>query len=106
MYCGRRPGLPHKEDGRWEHNLGVSGVLMQQHSSLRLRLGRGRRAAATRAETGLLQLQEIKRQQETAARTRQFLQEHPELVLGQGGGSSPSAPSRPAPWLALLALAP
>ena len=39
------------------------------------------------AETGLLQLQEMKRQQETAARTRQFLQEHPELVLGQGGGS-------------------
>ena len=39
-------------------------------------------------ETRLLELAELKREQETAARTREFLQAHPEILMGQGGGST------------------
>ena len=43
-------------------------------------------------QTGLLELAALTRQQETAARTRQALQENPGLVLG-GGGSTLASPA-------------
>jgi hypothetical protein len=57
----------------------------------------------TDASTGLLRLAEMKRQQETEARLRQFYQQHPDAALGPEAGSVlgslGSAPSGPPPMM-------
>jgi hypothetical protein len=48
---------------------------------------------ANRAETGLLELADLKRQQETAARVRQHYQANPQELLGGAGGSVLASPA-------------
>lgn len=68
-------------------NLGVLGQMMMQYPKFETFDWAKTQQDALNYRTRLLEFQDLKREQETAARTRQFLQEHPEIVLGQGGGS-------------------
>jgi hypothetical protein len=59
---------------------GIKPYNEQELTENRIRFGN------TQNQTQLLELAEMKRQQETAARMRQALQANPGLVLGEGGG--------------------